>query len=189
MDFLRGSRGCSFGFPEWYQPSLGYTHIQSLFLIPHPFRPSFDQDHSWVSTPLSFQLTIQLSLTAPSFNTQIVRYKNHSTKLNQIMVQSIFQLQLPEFGAILVASCQVLKIFWNCSKASFNWLQSVERSCALHTLVATFITFNWVFVSSKTVRNWERYNQIHFCATCTRMTWILTHSNFHHFASFNFWIL
>ena len=75
VDFLRGSSGYSFGFPEWYQALLGYAHIQPLFLIPHSFRPSFDQDHSWVSTPLSFQLTIWLSSTAPSFNTQIVHYR------------------------------------------------------------------------------------------------------------------
>ena len=65
VDFLRGGRCCSFGFPEWYQPSPRYAHILSLF---HSFRPSFDQDHSWVSKPLSFRLAIRLSSTAPSFN-------------------------------------------------------------------------------------------------------------------------
>jgi len=72
VDFLRGSKGCSFGFLKHYQPSLGY---QSLFLFLSLFRPSFNQDCSWVSTPLSFQLTIQLSSTAPTFNTHIVCYK------------------------------------------------------------------------------------------------------------------
>ena len=37
--------------------------------------------------------------------------KNCRTKLNQTMVQSIFWLWLPGFGAIPVASCQVSKIF------------------------------------------------------------------------------
>ena len=75
VDFLRGSKGCSLGFPKQYQPLLGYTHIQSLFLFLSLFRPSFDRDRSWVFTPLSFQLAIQLSSTAPTFNTQIVCYK------------------------------------------------------------------------------------------------------------------
>jgi len=75
VDFLRGSKGCSLGFPKQYQPSLGYTCIQSLFLFLSLFRPSFDRDRSWVFTPLSFQLAIQLSSTAPTFNTQIVHYK------------------------------------------------------------------------------------------------------------------
>jgi len=74
VDFLRGSKGCNLGFPKQYQPSLGYAHIQSLFLFLSLFRPSFDWDHSWVFTPLSFQLTLWLSLTAPTFNTQIVHY-------------------------------------------------------------------------------------------------------------------
>ena len=63
-DFLRGSRDCSFGFPKQQQSSLGYTCIQSLFLSFPLFRPNSNQDCSLVSTPLTFRLTIQLSLTA-----------------------------------------------------------------------------------------------------------------------------
>jgi len=74
--FPESSKGCSFGFPKQYQPLLGYTHIQSLFPFLSLFRPSFNWDHSWVSTPLSFQLAIWLSLTAPTFNTQIVCYRD-----------------------------------------------------------------------------------------------------------------
>ena len=48
--------------------------------------------------------------------------KNHRTKLNWAMDWSIFQLQLPKFGAILVAGCQVSKIFKNRSKTGFNQL-------------------------------------------------------------------
>ena len=79
--------------------------------------------------------------------------KNHRTKLNWTMVWSIFQLQLPKFGAIPVAGCQASKVFQNHSKTRFNRLQPVKQSCVLHTLVATFITFNCVLDSSKTVKN------------------------------------
>ena len=113
--------------------------------------------------------------------------KNHRMKLNQSMDWSIC-CGCPNFGAIPVAGCWVSKIFENRSKTGFNWLQLVEWSHVLHTLVAMFISFNLVFCSSKMVKNWEKYTQIHFCLTCTRMTFILTHSNFHHFGSFNFWI-
>ena len=77
VDSLRGSKGCSLGFPKQYQPLLGYAHIQSLFSSLPLFGPSFDWDHSWVSTPLSFQLTLWLSSTAPTFNTQIVCYRHN----------------------------------------------------------------------------------------------------------------
>ena len=73
--------------------------------------------------------------------------KNYRTKLDQTMIQSIFQLQLHAFGAILVAGCCVSKIFENYSITSFNLLQSVELSRELHTLVTTFITLNSVFGS------------------------------------------
>jgi len=76
VDFPRGSRDCSFGFPKQYQSLLGYACLQSLFSSLSLFGPSFDWDHSWVFTPLSFQLAIQLSLTAPIFNTQIMCYSN-----------------------------------------------------------------------------------------------------------------
>ena len=78
--------------------------------------------------------------------------KKCRTELNQTMVWSIFWLQLPEFGAILVAGCQVSKTFQNRSKTGFNWLQ-VEQLRELHTLVIMFINFNWVFGSSKMVKN------------------------------------
>jgi len=42
--------------------------------------------------------------------------KIHMTELNQTMVRSIFQLWLPKFGVILVASCLISKIIQNCSK-------------------------------------------------------------------------
>jgi len=64
VDFLRGSRDCSFGFPKQYQSSIGYTCLQSLFSSLFLFGPSFNWDHSWVFTPLTFRLAIQLSLTA-----------------------------------------------------------------------------------------------------------------------------
>jgi len=76
VDFLRGSRYCSFGFPKQYQSSLGYTCLQSLFSSLPLFGPSFDWDHSWLSTPLSFQLAIWLSSTAPTFNTHMVCYRS-----------------------------------------------------------------------------------------------------------------
>ena len=88
--------------------------------------------------------------------------KIHRTELNQTMVQSIFRLWLPKFGVILVASCLISKIIQNCSKTGWNQLPLVKRSRALHSLVMTFITFNLIFGSSKTVKNWERYNEIHF---------------------------
>ena len=88
--------------------------------------------------------------------------KIHRTELNWTVVQSIFQLQLPKFGVILVASCLISKIIQNCLKTGWNRLQLVKRSRVLHSLVATFITFNLIFGSSKTVKNWERYNEIHF---------------------------
>ena len=110
--------------------------------------------------------------------------KNCRIELNWTTVWSIFQLQLPEFGLFWLPVAEFQKYL----KAGFNQLQPVEWSHALHTLVATFIIFNWVFGSSKMVKNWEKYNQIHFCLTCIRMTLILTHSNFYHFGSFNFWI-
>jgi len=84
--------------------------------------------------------------------------KIHRTELNWIMVWSIFQLRLPKFGVILVASCLISKIIQNCSKTGWNQLQLVKRSHALHSLVTTFITFNLIFGSSKMVKNWERYN-------------------------------
>jgi len=88
--------------------------------------------------------------------------KIHRTELNWTVVQSIFRLWLPIFGVILVASCLISKIIQNHSKTSWNQLQLVKRSHALHSLVTTFITFNLIFGSSKTVKNWERYNEIHF---------------------------
>jgi len=88
--------------------------------------------------------------------------KIHRTELNQTMVWSIFRLWLPKFGVILVAGCLISKIIQNCSKTGWNQLQLVKRSRALHSLVTTFITFNLIFGSSKTVKNWERYNEIHF---------------------------
>jgi len=42
--------------------------------------------------------------------------KIHRTKLNRTVVRSIFQLRLPKFGVILVASCLISKIIQNCSK-------------------------------------------------------------------------
>jgi len=84
--------------------------------------------------------------------------KIHRTKLNWTVVQSIFRLWLPKFGVIPVAGCLISKIIQNCSKTSWNRLQPVKRSHALHSYVTTFITFNLIFSSSKTVKNWERYN-------------------------------
>jgi len=88
--------------------------------------------------------------------------KIHRTELNQTMVRSIFRLWLPKFGVILVAGCLISKIIQNRSKTGWNQLQLVKRSCVLHSLVTTFITFNLIFGSSKMVKNWERYNEIHF---------------------------
>ena len=79
--------------------------------------------------------------------------KIHRTKLNWTVVQSIFRLQLPKFGVILVASCLISKIIQNCSKTGWNQLQPVKWSRALHSLAMSFITFNLIFGSSKTVKN------------------------------------
>ena len=127
----------------------------------------------------------------------VFSFLSHMTMKGEVLVfagsvlwtmdQSIFWLWLPKLGVILVSSCHISKIIQNHSKTGWNQLQPVKQSHVLHSLVTTFITFNLIFGSSKTVKNWERYNQIHF-TTCTRMTLILTHSNFHHFASFYFWI-
>jgi len=84
--------------------------------------------------------------------------KIHTTELNWTVVQSIFWLWLPKFGVITVAGCLISKIIQNCSKTSWNQLQLVKQSHVLHSLVTTFITFNLIFDSSKTVKNWERYN-------------------------------
>jgi len=75
--------------------------------------------------------------------------KIHRTKLNWTVVWSIFQLWLPKFGVIPVASCLISNIIQNCSKTGWNRLQLVKRSCVLHSLVMTFITFNLIFGSSK----------------------------------------
>jgi len=101
VDFLRGSKGCSLGFPKQYQPLLGYTHIQSLFSSLPFFGPSFDWDRSWVSTPLSFQLTIRLSLTAPTFNKQIVRYRqNICTYRRKIFVPTEAKILHPQLNVV-----------------------------------------------------------------------------------------
>jgi len=92
--------------------------------------------------------------------------KIHRTELNRTVVRSIFWLWLPKFGVILVAGCLISKIIQNRSKTGWNRLQLVKRSRALHSLVTTFITFNLIFGSSKTVKNWERYNEIYF-GICT----------------------
>ena len=42
--------------------------------------------------------------------------KIHRTELNRTMVRSIFRLQLPKFGVILVAGCLISKIIQNRSK-------------------------------------------------------------------------
>jgi len=44
--------------------------------------------------------------------------KIHRTELNWTMVRSIFRLQLPKFGVILVAGCLISKIIQNHSKTS-----------------------------------------------------------------------
>ena len=69
------------------------------------------------------------------------------SELNQMMDQSIFQLQLPKFVAILVASCLISKIFQNHPKTGCNELQLVKWSCELHTLATMFITFNLILGS------------------------------------------
>jgi len=84
--------------------------------------------------------------------------KIHRTELNWTVVWSIFRLWLPKFGVIPVAGCLISKIIQNRSKTSWNQLQPVKQSRALHSLVTSFITFNLIFGSSKTVKNWERYN-------------------------------
>jgi hypothetical protein len=73
VDFLRGSRDCSFGFPLQYQSLLGYTCIQS----PFPFLSSSltqitagSSHHYHLGSPYDFHRQL------PTFNTQIVRYKN-----------------------------------------------------------------------------------------------------------------
>ena len=66
-------------------------------------------------------------------------------------------------GLFLLPVTEFQKYFKTIQKTGFSQLQSVELSCASHTLATTFITLNWVFGSSKTVKKWEKYNQIHFC--------------------------
>jgi hypothetical protein len=79
--------------------------------------------------------------------------KNCRTELDWTAIQSFFQLWLPKFGVIPVADCLISKIFQNCSKTGLNQLQLVKRSLVLHALVTTFITFNLIPGSSKTVKN------------------------------------
>ena len=76
-----------------------------------------------IDCPLTLEFTLQGSCNDPSlplplpqsplvFTGPVHRTeKNRRTELNRTMVQSIFRLRLPEFGAIPVAGCQVSKIF------------------------------------------------------------------------------
>jgi len=100
------------------------------------------------------QTSIYRSVTQLVFASSVLwTEKIHRTELNQTVVRSIFQLWLPKFGVIPVAGCLISKIIQNHSKTGWNWLQVVKQSCALCSLVTTFITFNLIFGSSKTVNN------------------------------------
>ena len=83
------------------------------------------------------------------------------TKLNQTTVQSVFLVVDAQIwgysGCWLPHFKYLLKLFKDRLQ-----LQLVKWSHVLHNLVTTFITFSWVFASSKIVKNQERYRQIHF---------------------------
>jgi len=106
--------------------------------------------HFWASRYLHQNLKTTIAGFAHLVFTGSVLWteKIHRTKLNQTMVQSIFRLQLPKFGVILVAGCLISKIIQNHSKTGWNRLQLVKQSHVLHSLVMTFITFNLIFGNS-----------------------------------------
>ena len=189
VDFLRGNRDCSFGFPKQYQSLLGYTCLQSLFSSLPLFGPSFDWDHSWVSTPLSFQLAIQLSLTAPTFNTQIVRYIDHFNDYGFAPSEEP-KIQLPDdqkpwypFQSQVDFGFTEIAIKSHLNKKAVNTLISIVKACSSGQASFTLDSHEemWELLhgaSSKLTSVWYLNYSFLFLFVVSSSVWWTWHSNF-----------